>query len=65
MSKQPFVLYVADADFRLARTLGTTTFPTLLLIDGTNVHRLPATGTALQVMNRDLTQALAAHKTAA
>jgi hypothetical protein len=64
MSKQPFVLYVAQADFRLARTLGAT-FPTLLLIDGTNVHRLPATGTALQVMNRDLTQALAAHKTAA
>ena len=49
MSGQPFVLYVADADFRLARTLGATTFPTLLLIDGTNVHRLPATGTALQV----------------
>lgn len=48
------------ADFALARTLGATTYPTLLLVDGSNVHRLPASGTALEVMNRELTQALAA-----
>jgi len=56
---------LAQADFTLARTLGATTYPTLLLIDGSNIHRLPATGTALEVMNGELSQALAAFESAA
>jgi putative protein-disulfide isomerase len=56
---------LAQADFATARRLGVTTYPTLLLIDGSKVHRLPATGTALEVLNRELTQALAARQSAA
>jgi len=56
---------VALRDFTLARNIGATTYPTLLLIDGSNVQRLPATGTSLEVMNRELTQALAAHESPA
>jgi len=36
-----------------------------ILIDGSNIHRLPATGTALEVMNGELSQALAAFESAA
>jgi len=56
---------LAQPDFTLARNIGATTYPTLLLIDGSNVQRLPATGTSLEVMNRELTQALAAHESPA
>lgn len=53
---------LAQADFAMARTLGATTYPTVLVIDGNNVHRLPATGTPLDVMNRELAEALAAEE---
>ena len=56
---------LARADFAMARTLGVTTYPTLLIVDERHIHRLPATGTTLEVMNRELTQALAAMREAA
>jgi putative protein-disulfide isomerase len=56
---------LARADFAMARTLGVTTYPTLLVADERHIHRLPATGTTLEVMNRELTQELAAMREAA
>jgi putative protein-disulfide isomerase len=44
----------AQADFALARRLGVTSYPTLLFVDGDTVHQLPATGTALSVLNQKL-----------
>lgn len=41
----------AEADFALARTLQVSSYPTLLYIDGTSVHQLPATGTPLATLN--------------
>jgi putative protein-disulfide isomerase len=55
-------LTLAQVDFTMARAVGVSTYPTLLLVDGNHVHRLPATGSTLEVMNRELTRALAAHK---
>lgn len=56
---------LAHADFAMARALGVTTYPTLLVINESHVHRLPATGTTLEVMNRELTRAITAHESAA
>lgn len=44
----------AEADFALARSLGVSSYPTLLFIDGNNVHQLPATGTSLAMLNSEL-----------
>lgn len=44
----------AQADFAMVRELGVTSYPTLLFIDGKQVHRLPATGTNLSVLNSRL-----------
>lgn len=49
----------AQADFVLARRLGVTSYPTLLFVDGGTVHQLPATGTALNVLNQKLDTFLA------
>jgi len=49
----------ARADFKLARELGVTSYPTLLYVDGQKVHGLPGTGTALEVLNRRLDDLLA------
>lgn len=43
-----------QADFVLARQLGVSSYPTLLFVDAGQVHRLPATGTALEVLNQHL-----------
>ena len=48
----------AQADFELSRRLGVTSYPTLLFIDGNTVHPLPATGTPLNVLNRELDKLL-------
>lgn len=50
----------ALADFALARRLGATSYPTLLLVDGPAVHPLPATGTALEALNQRLDELLRA-----
>ena len=44
----------AQSDFALARRYGVASYPTLLFLDGRNVHALPATGTALEVLNKRL-----------
>jgi putative protein-disulfide isomerase len=44
----------AASDFALARQLGVSTYPTLLFVDGPKVQSLPATGTALEVLNERL-----------
>ncbi|WP_322093920.1 DsbA family protein [Paraburkholderia bannensis] len=44
----------AHADFVKAARLGVTSYPTLLFIDGSRVHQLPATGSTLE----DLTMRL-------
>jgi putative protein-disulfide isomerase len=44
----------AQSDFALARRYGVASYPTLLFLDGSNVHALPATGTALEVLNKQL-----------
>lgn len=49
----------AEADFALARRLGVSTYPTLLFVDGAQVHALPATGTPLDVLNGQLDTLLA------
>ncbi len=54
-------LSLAQDDFARARALGVSTYPTLLVVDGSSVQRL-STDTTLEVMNRELTQALAAHR---
>jgi putative protein-disulfide isomerase len=41
-------------DSQLARQLGVSTYPTLLFVDGGKVHSLPATGTAIEVLNTHL-----------
>ena len=56
---------LAQADFALARSLGVASYPSLLVVNGSNVLRLPATGATLEAMNRELTRALAAHESAA
>lgn len=48
-----------QADFDLARQLGVSTYPTLLFVDGDKAHSLPATGTALDVLNKRLDALLA------
>lgn len=48
----------AQADFALARALGTTSFPTLLYINGNQVYQLPATGTPLNTLNQKLDELL-------
>jgi len=45
---------LAQGDFARARQLGVSTYPTLLVVDRDRVQRLPATGTALDVLNREL-----------
>jgi putative protein-disulfide isomerase len=49
---------LAQDDFSFTRRLGVSSYPTLLLVDGSEVHRLPGTGTALEVLNRSLDQLL-------
>jgi putative protein-disulfide isomerase len=49
----------AEADFALTRTLRVSSYPTLLCIDGTSVHQLPATGTPLPTLNGILDELLA------
>jgi putative protein-disulfide isomerase len=50
----------AEADFDLAHDrLGAHSYPTLLFVDGNNVHELPASGTALAALNQELDQLLA------
>ncbi|MGN7874256.1 DsbA family protein [Roseateles sp. 22389] len=50
---------LAAADFDLAhRQLGASAYPTLLFLEGDRVHQLPATGTALPVLNRKLDELL-------
>lgn len=44
----------AQADFALARQLGVQSYPTLLFVDGNQVHQLPGTGTPLGVLNGEL-----------
>jgi len=44
----------AAYDFARTRQLGISTYPTLLFIDGPKVQSLPATGTALEVLNERL-----------
>lgn len=50
---------MAQADFALARQLGVTSYPTLLLVKDGAVNQLPATGTALPVLNQALDALLA------
>ena len=45
---------LAQADFGLARQLGVSSYPTLLFVDGSDVHALPGTGTALSALNQKL-----------
>ncbi|WP_303637069.1 DsbA family protein [Stenotrophomonas tuberculopleuritidis] len=45
-------------DFAAARLLGATTYPTLLLVNGNHVVKLPGTGTSLSALNEALTKAL-------
>ena len=49
----------AASDFALARHLGASTYPTLLFVDGPKVQSLPATGTALEVLNERIEALLA------
>jgi putative protein-disulfide isomerase len=56
---------LAQADFGMARALGVTTYPTLLVITESHVHRMPATGTTLEDLNRELTRVLSALESAA
>lgn len=49
----------AHRDFALARQLGVASYPSLLFVDGNKVHALPATGTALHVLNEQLDVLLA------
>jgi putative protein-disulfide isomerase len=49
----------AQADFALTRALGVSAYPTLLYVDGSQVHRLPATGAALAALNSKLDALLA------
>jgi len=50
----------AASDFALARQLGVSTYPTLLFVDGAGgVRSLPATGTALEILNDKLDALLA------
>jgi len=49
----------AQADFELARTLGVSTYPTLLLIRGEDVERLPTNGQGIDELNRRLDMLLA------
>jgi len=45
----------ARMDFNMARnTLGARSYPTLLFRSGSEIHRLPATGTALFMLNQKL-----------
>jgi putative protein-disulfide isomerase len=44
----------AEKDFALTRRLGVASYPALLYVDGDQVHQLPATGTALEVLNSRL-----------
>ncbi len=45
---------LARSDIELTRQLGVSSYPTLLFVDSRNVHRLPATGTALSMLNQIL-----------
>lgn len=49
---------LAQDDFAHARRVGVSAYPTLLVVDGERLHRLPATGTALEVLNGELDAAL-------
>ena len=49
----------AEVDFALVRALGVSSYPTLLYVDGTDVHQLPATGTPLATLNGMLDELLA------
>jgi putative protein-disulfide isomerase len=44
----------AAADFALARRLGVNSYPTLLYVNAGRTYQLPATGTALNVLNQHL-----------
>ncbi|MDA8519191.1 DsbA family protein [Acidovorax sp. NCPPB 4044] len=44
----------AHRDFAMAGQLGAVSYPTLLFVDGAEVHPLPATGTPLDVLNHRL-----------
>ena len=49
----------AASDFARARQFGVSTYPTLLFVDGPKVQTLPATGTALEVLDKRLDALLA------
>lgn len=49
----------AHADFALARQLGVASYPTLLYVNAGRIYPLPATGTALSVLNQHLDVLLA------
>lgn len=49
----------ANMDFALVHELGAASYPTLLFVNGKEVHQLPATGTALHVLNEKLDALLA------
>jgi putative protein-disulfide isomerase len=44
----------ALSDFSVTRQLGVSSYPTLLFINGAQVHSLPATGATLEVLNARL-----------
>ena len=44
----------ARRDFELASRLGVVSYPTLLFVDGEEIHKLPATGAALSTLNERL-----------
>jgi putative protein-disulfide isomerase len=54
---------LANADFAMARRLGVTSYPTMLVIMQGRVHQLPATAATLELMNRELDQVLRAQET--
>ena len=47
-------LRLAQSDFALARRYGVASYPTLLFVEGSNAHPLPATGATLEVLNKRL-----------
>jgi putative protein-disulfide isomerase len=49
----------AAADFSLARRLGVASYPTLLFVEGTQAHVMPATGATIGVLNARLDALLA------
>ena len=48
----------AESDFELARKLDVVSYPTLLFVEGSNVHKLPATGATLDTLREKLDELL-------